>query len=91
MRIQWTPAAADDLENITDYLYEQNPTIAPELIRRIYSAPDALKQFPRRGRPGRKDGTRELVILSLPYLVVYEIIGDTARILRILHGAQRWP
>jgi len=28
MRVAWTPAAADDLERITDYLFEQSPAIA---------------------------------------------------------------
>lgn len=54
MRIMWTPAAAGDLEQITDYLYEQAPEIADDLVQRIYSAPSVLKQFPNTGRPGRK-------------------------------------
>ena len=57
MRIAWTPEAADDLEQITDYLFERNPSTAPDIVRRIYNAPSLLKQFPHQGRPGRKDGT----------------------------------
>ncbi len=91
MRVAWTPAAADDLERITDYLFEQNPAIAASVVRRIYSAPDILRQFPQSGRPGRKDGTRELVLSSLPYIIVYEVTGQTVRLLRVLHGAQIWP
>jgi toxin ParE1/3/4 len=43
------------------------------------------------GRPGRIDGTRELVINSTPYIAAYRIEGETVRILRVLHGAQQWP
>jgi plasmid stabilization system protein ParE len=43
------------------------------------------------GGPGKKAGTRELVIASLPYLAVYRVHENVVELLRILHGAQRWP
>jgi toxin ParE1/3/4 len=70
MRIEWTHAAATDLEIIFDYLFEQNPAIAADITRQIYQAAAELKQFPKTGRPGRKEGTRELVLAPLPYLVI---------------------
>ena len=91
MELRWSEQAADDLERITDYLFEGTPQHAPELVRSIYNAPTVLLQFPRRGRPGKKEGTRELVLTPLPYIVVYEIVSDTIHILRILHGAQKSP
>ncbi len=91
MRVEWTHAAAADLEEISDYLFEQNPGIAVDTTRRIYQTAAELKQFPSRGRPGRKKGTRELVLVPLPYLVVYEIVDQKVRVLRVLHGARRWP
>jgi toxin ParE1/3/4 len=48
-------------------------------------------QFPHRGRPGKKEGTREMVLSPLPYIVVYRIASDAIHNLRILHGAQKWP
>jgi len=39
-------------------------------------APAALVTFPHRRRPGKKQGTRELVLSSLPYIVVYQVTGD---------------
>jgi addiction module RelE/StbE family toxin len=50
-----------------------------------------LRLFPEMGRPGRIEGTRELVISRTPYIAAYRIAGDTVRILRVLHGAQQWP
>ena len=91
MRLRWTPAAVEDLEQITDYLFEQTPEHAPRLVREIYGAPALLIQFPNRGRPGRKPRTRELILPSLPYIVVYEILEHAVRVLRILHSARRWP
>jgi addiction module RelE/StbE family toxin len=48
-------------------------------------------KFPEIGRPGRIDGTRELIIQRTPYIAAYRIAGKTIRILRVLHGAQMWP
>jgi plasmid stabilization system protein ParE len=54
MRVEWTHAAASDLEEISDYLFEQNPEIAVDTARRIYQTAAELKQFPSRGRPVAK-------------------------------------
>ena len=43
------------------------------------------------GRVGRVPDTREFVITDTPYIAAYQIVEDTLVILRVLHGAQRWP
>ena len=91
MRIAWTPAAAADLEQISDFLFEQNPATAVRLVRQTYSAASTLKQFPNKGRPAKKEGTRELVLPGLPWIIIYEAGGQAVYIVRILHGAQHWP
>ena len=91
MELRWTEDAADDLERIADYLFEKIPQHAADLVRSIYETPSALAAFPHRGRPGRKVGTRELVLSSLPYIIVYQLTGNIVHITRILHGAQKWP
>src|SRR5580704_9554565 len=62
MLLRWTTAAADDLESIAQYLFEKSPQNAAQLIRKIYETPSALQNYPNLGRPGKKEGTRELVI-----------------------------
>jgi addiction module RelE/StbE family toxin len=91
MRLRWTQGAARDLERIADYLFDKTPLHAPRLIRSIYNSIAALKNFPNRGRAGKKAGTRELVMPSLPYIVVYQIRADLLYVVRILHAAQQWP
>jgi toxin ParE1/3/4 len=91
MQVRWTPAAADDLENIANYLFEKTPERAADLIREIYRTSLRLKEFPQRGREGKKKGTRELVIASLPYTLVYRVRSESVTILRLLHGSQEWP
>ena len=91
MELRWTVEAAADLERIADYLFQNVPERAAELVRGIYNAPVALLTFPYRGREGKKEGTRELVLSPLPYIVVYQITGEAIHVVRILHGAQKWP
>jgi len=91
MKLEWSLFAQNDRDEIFDYIAADNPRAAVAVDRRIQSEVETLAQFPRRGRPGRVEGTRELVILRTPYVVAYRITGDTVRILRVLHGARRWP
>ena len=92
MRIRWTEPAARDFTHVCDYTEEQNgPAAARRVALRIYEAVDQLVQFPHRGRPGRKPGTRELIFTGLPFLAIYRVRKDAIEIIRILHGAQKWP
>jgi toxin ParE1/3/4 len=43
------------------------------------------------GRPGRVPGTREFVIPRTPHIVPYRLQGESIQILRVYHGARRWP
>jgi toxin ParE1/3/4 len=91
MELRWTQDAAADLERIADYLLAHSPDRAPRLLRSIYEAPQTLLLFPHRGRPGKKAGTRELSLSPLPWIVVYAVRDEVIHVVRILHGAQRWP
>jgi toxin ParE1/3/4 len=91
MELRWTKEAAADLESIAVYLFEHTPDHAERLVRALYDAPATLLKFPNRGRLGKKEGTRELVMSLLPYIVIYTVRGDAIYVVRILHGAQQWP
>ena len=89
MELRWTEGAADDLERIAAYLLKNAPEYATDIVRAIYDAPSALLTFPHRGRPGKKAGTRELLLSTLPYIVVYRVKGEAIHIVRILHTSQK--
>lgn len=90
MHLRWTEAAAD-LERIADYLFTHAPDHAPHLVRSIYDAPETLLSFPHRGRLGKKAGTRELVLFAPAVDRGLYVRDDVVHVVRILHGAQRWP
>jgi toxin ParE1/3/4 len=90
MRIRWTVPASDDLADIKDYLQQHYPHVAEPTIRTIYYRIQSLKASPYRGRSGRRNGTRELVLAPLPYIVVYPVKTESVEILHVHHGAQDW-
>jgi toxin ParE1/3/4 len=90
MRVRWTTDAADDLERICDYIAESSPDSARRIAQLIVEGVGSLNTFPNRGRPGRVEGTRELLFTPLPFVAVYEVHQEV-EVLRILHGAQQWP
>jgi toxin ParE1/3/4 len=90
MRVRWTTEAADDLERICDYVARERPEAARRIALDALRAIGDLRTFPNRGRPGRVQGTRELV-LTRPFLAVYEVREEEVQVLRILHGARQWP
>jgi toxin ParE1/3/4 len=91
MHLEWSVLAWADRKSIFDYIERDSPQAAVAVDDRIEKRATGLVQFPQMGRPGRIDGTRELVINRTPYILAYRILGDTVRILRVLHGAQQWP
>jgi toxin ParE1/3/4 len=91
MRVVWTEPAIRDLAAARHYIANDNPSLADRQIGRIIAAVAHLAEFPEAGRPGRRLGTRELVVSRSPYLVAYRLRGNMIEILRVLHGSQRWP
>jgi addiction module RelE/StbE family toxin len=91
MRIEWSVPASEDRNAIFDYIEADNPSAAIGVDNRIREQVGDLGSFPEMGRPGRVEGTRELVIVHTPYIAAYRIADDTVKILRILHGARLWP
>ena len=83
--------AVDDLEDIADYISQDNPEAARRMVSRLWTAVKSLAQQPKMGRPGRVYGTRELVVSDTPFVVPYRVVGSEVQILSVLHGARDWP
>jgi len=91
MKIRWSPEAAADFAGIIEYIHKQNPSASDRIAHSIYDSVTSLQSFPNRGRTGRIDDTRELVLAPLPFILVYQVKRRTVEIVRVLHGSQRWP
>lgn len=80
-----------DRDEVFDYIEADNPDAAEAVDERIETAAERLIDYPNSGRPGRIEGTRELVVHRAPYILPYRVEGDTVRILRVIHSARQWP
>ena len=90
--IRWTEVAAEHLDNAYDYIARSNGEhVATRIAELIIAAIERLAAHPMLGRPGRVEGTRELVVAKTPFLVAYTIEKDRIVVLAIYHGARQWP
>ncbi len=93
VKLVWLDRAIHDRVAQLDYIAHDSIKSAVE--QRDCSAKQVglLADHPEMGRTGRMRGTRELVISGTPFIAVYRVTPKAGRIelLRLLHGAQRWP
>jgi len=89
-RLLWSEDAEADLEAITDFIARDDVAAAIRMREAIERGVLRLKAHPLSGREGRLRETRELVVARTPFVVVYRL-GEAVELLRVLHGARRWP
>lgn len=89
--IEWLPLASTNRFEQLDYIAKDNPLAAISQDEQIEHQVDMLMQHPQMGRPGRKKGTRELVISRTPFVVVYRVKGTRIEVIRLLHSSQQYP
>lgn len=88
--LKWKATAVADLMAIVDFISDDNPDAALALLKEIEDKVAQLPAHPKRGRPGRVETTRELIIRP-NYIVVYAQTASVLTVLRVLHAAQMWP
>lgn len=94
-RIVWRPLAEADLDDIIDYIAQDNPARAEAFGQELRDKTSSLARHPkmgRTGRPGLPAFVRELVV-HRNYIVLYRVLDEagTVEILRVKHAAQQTP
>jgi toxin ParE1/3/4 len=88
----WSFQSLDDLAAIRAYIEQDDPAAVRRVVLHAIESIEALLSGnPEMGRPGRVPGTRELVIPRTPFVVPYRVRSGSMQILRVFHGARRWP
>lgn len=88
MRLRWTLLALRDFEQAHDFIAVDDPEAAQRIAKRVFDATQTLLKFPRIGRVGQDEDTREWMIPKTPYMLVYMIREDEIVILRVWHMSQ---
>ncbi len=82
MNILWSPEAIEDLNSLRAYI-----TQGKVVLHILHASNSYFLTIRRWVVPG----TRELVIPKRPFIVPYRMQRDIIQILRVYHGARRWP
>ncbi|SFU76099.1 type II toxin-antitoxin system RelE/ParE family toxin [Pseudoduganella namucuonensis] len=90
MKIVWSPEAEQDRGDIMEYIAEDNPVAAARMDDLFARAAAKLSDFPYLGHAGKVPGTRELIPHE-SYRLVYEVYGESVRVLALVNVARQWP
>ncbi len=90
-KLKWTRRASRRLESIFDYIAQDIPQVAAKASGRLYSITQYLVDYPAMGRVGRINGTRELPLPDMPYIIAYRVTETSVDVITIFHTSQRWP
>ena len=89
MKVRYERGALADLEEIFEYIAEDNPRAAARLVARIEGAAARIGDAPFIGQTTRNAKFRRLP--ADDYLIVYEVGPAEVVIHYVRHGARRRP
>ena len=91
MEIVWTIPAKHDLQQIFEYIAEDNVNAASKLLNEIDERVTLLIDNPSLGRLGRVENTKELVLTGTNYILPYRVVKEQIQILAVFHTSREWP
>ena len=89
MKLQLTPQAVADLQEIAVYIAAENPRAANAVVDTIERRLRRLVQHPHIGIPSEDIGPDIRRLVMGQYLAFYTVAASTVRVLRVLHGKRR--
>ena len=88
MLVFFTPKARAQLRDIHAYIARDNVAAARAVVMRVEVVAGFLGDNPEAGYRLPHSRLRRFPVRPFPYLIYYEISGQTVRIIRIRHAAQ---
>jgi len=85
LKLRWTRRALADFEQAHDHIAQDNPEAARQIAQRLLDATETLLEYPRIGRVGEDEDSREWRVDKTPYLLVYAIKGEVIELWRVWH------
>jgi toxin ParE1/3/4 len=93
-RLRWTPRAQEDVLDIYETIFADNPSAAERMFDKIEESANSLAEHPRIGsrRTGIAGDARAMVVGN--YLIFYKTLPDEngaveeVEITRVVHGHQ---
>ncbi len=92
MRVFWAPLAVERLENIFDFISEENKTAANKVIERIFKKIETLSKYPERGRKVPEANREEIrEVFESEHRIIYRVESKKVFILTIRNFKQLLP
>jgi toxin ParE1/3/4 len=92
MRVVFTEAAIEDLENIAAVLAASFPDVAPAVERRLGLVIARIARWPASAkRVVERPNVRVAPLVRYPYHIFYRATDDAVEILHISHTSRRAP
>ena len=86
-KIVWTEPALGDLDAIADYIALENPVAAAEVVKRIFTHVQQLKEHPQSGsKPVELKRSRYRQIVEPPCRVFYRFDGKKVFVLYVMRS-----
>jgi toxin ParE1/3/4 len=88
MKLKFTPVARDDLEQIWDYIAENNPQAATKMAQMLMQKCQLLAENPLLGRQRNEIAPNLRSFPTKSYTIFYRISVENLEIIRILNAAR---
>ena len=93
MTVRLRAQAHQDVKDIFDWIVSESdyPSIAENLVNRIYSHCETIGEFPLKGR-ARNDLQQGLRILAFERkaIIAYRVLADEVEVTNIFYGGRDW-
>ena len=90
MKLNFSPKAKADIENITQYIALDKPSAAEKWVEELISKCLNLTQFPEIGISYYEVRKNMRTLPFGKYLILYRFNKTDVEIVRVFHGAQEW-
>ena len=83
--------ANTDLDEVRDYISQQNPAAANNVLEQLFAALESLANHPEIGERREDLGRNLRAFVVRPYVILYQPAPDGIHVARIIHGARDFP
>jgi plasmid stabilization system protein ParE len=89
-KVQIPSSVIYDIQEIVDFIAEDNAVIALEILDRLESRVNSLKEYPERGRVVPELLNQNIIeyheIIETPWRIIYKIVESNVFILTVIDG-----
>ena len=86
----WTRKAEKDLLKVEEYIAQDNPIAAANLVLNIVRQTENIQNFPMSFEAIHANRPQYRYMVVKPFAVLYEVTDKEVFILRVIHTSTRW-